>query len=151
MPCRINVSPGPLLTGFLLLLATTACAPASAPGPFAGGDTRPGAGFDASQILPDQIGHEEILSRGKNDLTAMALIRRLRPSWLSARGQTSLTDGAASYPVVYIDEIRRGGLPSLNQIPTSEILRLEFFNTADATTRWGTGHASGAINIVTGR
>ena len=91
------------------------------------------------------------MSRGRNDLTAMALIRRLRPSWLSSRGQTSLTDPAASYPVVYIDEIRHGGLPSLHRIPTSEIYRMEFFNTADATTRWGTGHRSGVINIVTGR
>ena len=30
-------------------------------------------------------------------------------------------------------------------------LQLEFYNTADATTRWGTGHTAGVINIVTGR
>jgi len=55
------------------------------------------------------------------------------------------------YPIVYIDEIRHGALTTLGQIPTSEIRTLQFFSTADATTRWGTGHPSGVINVVTGR
>jgi hypothetical protein len=55
------------------------------------------------------------------------------------------------YPVVYIDEIRHGGLGTLHGIPASEILSIQYFSTADATTRWGTGHPSGVINIETGR
>ena len=142
----------PIPALFLILAgAATACAPQSAPNPFSGGIPSSSEEFDPTQILPDEISREEIDSRGRNDLTAMALIRRLRPTWLTTRGQTSFVDGGASYPVVYIDEIRHGGLPTLHRIPASEILRMEFFNTADATTRWGTGHASGAINIVTGR
>lgn len=81
----------------------------------------------------------------------MALIRRLRPAWLRARGQKSFADPSATYPTVYIDEIRHGGLATLHQIPSSEILSMEFFSMADATIRWGTGHPSGVINIVTGR
>lgn len=100
---------------------------------------------------PDEIGREEILERGSNDLTAMALIRRLRPGWLRARGRNSFTNESAMYPVVYIDEIRHGALSTLNQIPAAEILSMRFYNTADATTRWGTGHPSGVINVETGR
>jgi len=141
---------GPILTGLLVAIATTGCKAAASPDPFV--DTpSPDAAFDVTQRLPNEIDHDEIVSRGRNQLTAMALIRRLRPGWLRARGQTSLTNGAASYPVVYIDEIRHGGLPTLSRIPTSEILRLEYYNTSDATTRWGTGHTAGVINIVTGR
>jgi hypothetical protein len=139
--------PSPAL---LLILAgtATACAPQHAPNPFGATSS---AEFDPTKILPNEISREEIDSRGRNYLTAMALIRRLRPGWLIARGQDSLVDGSSSYPVVYIDEIRHGGLPTLNRIPASEIQRMEFFSTADATTRWGTGHPSGAINVVTGR
>ncbi|MGI9626160.1 MAG: hypothetical protein ACR2QM_04935 [Longimicrobiales bacterium] len=107
--------------------------------------------FNAGARLPDEISNEEIVARGKNAHTAMALIRRLRPAWLRARGQKTLEADSGDYPVVYIDEIRRGGLRSLNEIPASEIGSMQFINTADATTRWGTGHPSGVINIVTGR
>lgn len=151
MRSLIHGTPGLFLTGLFVAVGTTACARASAPNPFEGGGAQPSADIDAGQLLPDEISREEILSRGRNHVTAMALIRRLRPSWLRARGQASFTNGSASYPVVYIDEIRHGGLPTLNQIPTSEIFRLEFYNTADATTRWGTGHTAGVINIATGR
>ena len=150
MRSPIHGTSGPVLTGLFVAIATTGCGTPSTPNPFSDNPS-PDAAFDVTQRLPNEIDHEEIVSRGRNHLTAMALIRRLRPAWLSPRGQTSITNGAASYPVVYIDEIRHGGLPSLNRIPTSEILRLEYFNTADATTRWGTGHTAGVINIVTGR
>ena len=100
---------------------------------------------------PNEIIEAEIRQRRGNDGTAMALIRRLRPDWLRARGQNSFTDPSARYPIVYIDEIRHGYLATLNQIPSSEILRMEFYSQSDATTRWGTGHPAGVINIITGR
>lgn len=150
MRSPIHHAPGLLLAG-LLAAAAGACAPASAPNPFRGDGAGAVQPFDPSKITPNEIGLDEIRSRSRNDLTAMAVIRRLRPRWLSVRGQDSLTDPSASYPIVYIDEIRHGGLPTLNHIPTSQVLRLEFYSMADATIRWGTGHPSGAINVVTGR
>jgi hypothetical protein len=100
---------------------------------------------------PEEILLDEIQARGANDLTAMALIRRLRPGWLSARGRNTFGDSDTMYPVVYIDEIRHGGLGTLHGIPAGEVRRIEFFSTADATTRWGTGHPAGVINVETGR
>lgn len=99
----------------------------------------------------DDILPEEILRRGNKDPTAYDLIQRLRPRWLLPRGQNSFTHPGSEYPVVYIDEIRHGTLMTLRQIPPSHIRRVEFIGTADATTRWGTGHRAGVINIVTGR
>lgn len=100
---------------------------------------------------PDELRRDEIEARGSNDLTAMALIRRLRPAWLRARGQDSLGDRSTTFPVVYIDDIRHGGLETLHDIPAAEILSVRFVGAADATTRWGTGHPSGVINVITGR
>ena len=140
-----------LVVCFTVAVTTAACGSATvgAPNPFSG--TPPAGGDDYTQGAPDEIVRAEIQRRGGSDHTAMALIRRLRPAWLLARGQNSFTDPSAAYPIVYIDEIRHGNLSTLNQIPATEILSMRFFNTADATTRWGTGHQSGAINIVTGR
>ena len=137
----------------LLLVSTTAaaCATTNAPAPFTEAGAEERDAFDPTNVDPDLISHEEIQHRGQNAPSAMDLIRRLRPRWLSPRGQNSFTSGRTSYPIVYIDEIRHGGLPTLHSIPTAEILRLEYFNTADATTRWGTGHTAGVINVVTGR
>ena len=150
MRSSISGTPGSWLPALFVAASLGACTTASVPNPFAE-TAAPAPSFDPSEITPNEITRDEIRSRSRNDHTAMAVIRRLRPRWLSVRGQDSLVDGAASYPVVYIDEIRHGGLPSLHRIPTAEILRLEYYSMADATIRWGTGHPSGAINVVTGR
>lgn len=149
MVCSIHCKAG--LAAAALTVATAACtgSTAGSPGPFSEGPVPEAPGAEAWS--PDEIRREEIRERGKNDQSAMQLIRRLRPAWLRARGQKSLTDPSTTYPVVYIDEIRHGGLSTLHAIPSSEILSMQFIGMADATIRWGTGHPSGVINIVTGR
>ena len=123
-----------------------ACA-GSTPSPF---DAPPPPATD-DVGLPDEILREEILRRGTADPSAHALISRLRPIWLMARGQTSFLSPSSTDPVVYIDGFRHGALTMLHQIPAHQIKRMEFIGTADATTRWGTGHRAGVINVVTGR
>ena len=137
------------MTVVAVSIMTSGCAVTSRADPFAEESINP-RDYEV-QSTPDDIGPAEILERGRADHTAMKLIRRLRPSWLRSRGQKSFTDEGATYPIVYIDEIRHGTLSTLHTIPTSEIASIHFIGTADATTRWGTGHPSGVINIVTGR
>lgn len=149
MRCSIRGTCAFLLGGLTMTLVAAACSSPGLPNPFT--DTPSSVELEDRAWSPDEIVRAEITARGKNDHTAMELIRRLRPTWLRARGEKSLTDPSAKYPIVYIDEIRHGGLSTLHRIPAGEILSMEFYSTADATTRWGTGHSSGVINVVTGR
>ena len=149
--CSIYGRPGLFVVGLAVAVSTAACSSAttSSPSPFSDRPTT--VELEDEPWSPDEIGHAEIVSRGDNYHTAMELIRRLRPGWLRARGQNSFTDASARYPVVYLDEIRHGALSTLYGIPSSQILSMRFVGTADATTRWGTGHPAGVINIATGR
>ena len=149
MRCSIYGKPGLVVVGLAVAVSTTACGSAStrARGPFT--DVPTTVGLDNEKGSPKEIVRAEILSYGSTHHTAMALIRRLRPAWLRARGQKSFAAPSAKYPVVYIDEIRYGGLGTLDRITSGEIRSMQFISMADATTRWGTGHPSGVINVVT--
>ncbi len=131
------------------IVVSAGCGAAPVPSPFTPRAATTTGESDAWS--PDAIERSEIVERAASDQDAMRLLRRLRPGWLRARGDNSFTDPSAKYPVVYIDEIRHGPLGTLYEIPVSQIARVEFFGTSDATTRWGTGHPAGVINVVTGR
>jgi len=90
-------------------------------------------------ITSDQI-------RANHATDAFDLIRGLRPSWLQRRGQQSLfLDGEV---VVYLDHVRIGGPGALRSVQLSDVERVEFFDAASATQRWGTGHAHGGIRVI---
>jgi hypothetical protein len=82
--------------------------------------------------------------------SAWEVVQRFRPRFLQPRGQSSIANPDASYPVVYVDGMRRGGIAELRQIPVVNLETIEYIASADATTRWGTGHAAGVI-LVTSR
>ena len=103
------------------------------------------------RAFANEISNQEIRRRGNVDPSAFELIKRLRPNWLVPRGQNSFSADNVAYPVVYLDAVRHGNVSALRHITPGEIQRVEFIGTADATTRWGTGHRAGVINIVTGR
>jgi hypothetical protein len=42
-------------------------------------------------------------------------------------------------------------LTGLSTIPANRVREIRYINAADATTRWGTGHASGVILVTTKR
>ena len=50
--------------------------------------------------------------------------------------------------VVYLNENRLGGSDQLRQVAVSDIREIRYFNSSEATTKWGTGHSAGAIQIV---
>lgn len=106
----------------------------------------------ATRSNPNVITAEEI---ARNPSTsAYELIQRLRPSFLRTRGAVH---GAPSGGVnniesvdlvVYLNETRLGGSDQLRQIPTSDIQEIRYYSAADATTKWGTGHSAGAIQVL---
>ena len=111
----------------------------------------PGSSEGEQRTSPDDLSREEIFRDGEADPTAYELVQRLRPNWLRARGQVSLGSPEAAYALVYMNDVLFGNLMTLHQIPPSQIERMEFVRSIDATIRWGTGHTAGVINIVTGR
>lgn len=142
----------PAASSTVLVLLIAACGGSAGSGPANSPDAPAGAEAQARSYPPNQISRAEIDERGANAHNAMQFLRRFRPAWLRSRGSNSLTSAGAMYAVVYIDNIRRpGGLSALFQVPLSEVRRMEFIGPGDATTRWGTGHQSGVILIVTGR
>lgn len=64
------------------------------------------------------------------------------------RGQNSIVNGGGA-PVLVLDGIRDVNPNVLRQIRASSILSIEILSGADATIRYGTGAASGAIIFTT--
>lgn len=83
--------------------------------------------------------------------TATEVVERLRPNWLRQRGPTSMRSGVPSLPIVYIDEVRTGGLEALYRVSSQIIREIRFINGRDATTKWGLDHGGGVIMVLTGR
>jgi len=79
--------------------------------------------------------------------TAFELIRELRPQFLRSRGVLSIEDPSAGYALVYMDNTFRGDLEALRTILVVDIDEVRYISSADATTRWGTGHAGGVIHV----
>ena len=83
------------------------------------------------------------------DLTsAYEAVQRLRPQWLRGRGATSIRNPEPTLPVVYVAGVRQGGPESLRVVRITETDELRFISASDATTRWGTGHMGGAIEVI---
>ena len=110
-----------------------------------------GGGASAATQNPNVISTEEIVASSASN--AYEVIQRLRPNFLRTRGAVHGTPGAANAVemvdlVVYLNENRLGGSDQLRQVSTTDICEIRYFNSSEATTKWGTGHSAGAIQIV---
>ncbi|HXV85218.1 MAG TPA: hypothetical protein VD793_00890 [Gemmatimonadales bacterium] len=96
--------------------------------------------------------------RGSSVLTAEMLaaqpvtnlydaVQRLRPRWMLERGTSTLSPGGNPV-VVYVDNQRLGGVEELRGIPIHTVQLVRYRDASDATTRYGLGHASGAIEVI---
>jgi hypothetical protein len=83
-------------------------------------------------------------------MSAYHAIETLRPSWLWRRGNATISN-PDPFPIVYLDGMRRGDLDELHMIPSDDVDTITRLSPADATTRWGTGHLAGAIDVRTRR
>lgn len=82
-----------------------------------------------------------------NGATAFEVLQELRPHFLRGRGPASGMNPTAAYPTVYVNDFRAGGLDALRSIRVAEIEEIRFISGSDATTRWGTGHGAGVIQV----
>jgi len=85
--------------------------------------------------------------------SAFDIVQRLRPAMLRSRTSTFGSDnqGQQVPVVVYSDDVRLGTVENLRTIPAMQVREIRYISATDATQRWGTGHSSGAIQVVTKR
>src|SRR2546428_5059847 len=81
---------------------------------------------------------------------AYDVIRSLRPAWLVPRSR-SITNPTGGQVVVYVDGVRVGSPDELRNIPAPQVKEARYLSAPDATTRFGTDHPSGAIEVATQR
>jgi hypothetical protein len=118
----------------LLVASLTAGCGASLPG---AGQERP----DQQWITREQVAEPRFSS-------AYDVVRALRGTWLNPRGAASIRTRVEVQ--VYLDGVHLGGVDMLKGISTPTIQYIRYFNSTDATTRWGIGHGRGVIYIGTG-
>jgi hypothetical protein len=98
----------------------------------------------SSQLITED---EVEASRAPN---AYEVIQRLRPNFLSYRGETSFNkQNSQPYPTVYVDGQEFGPLSSLRNIPSSQIATIRLYRSWEATTKFGSGNMGGVIAITT--
>jgi hypothetical protein len=97
-----------------------------------------------SQLITED---EVEASRAPN---AYEVIQRLRPNFLSYRGETSFNkQNSQPYPTVYVDGQEFGPISSLRNIPASQIATIRLYRSWEATTKFGSGNMGGVIAITT--
>lgn len=120
-----------------------------------GGGAKGSGGAPAPSTAPTRgssnvIIEAEIAAAGAT--SAMDAVQRVRPAMLRSRaGGTSASKAGGEPIIVYVDGIRMGGPEALNNVSAMSVKEIRFISAADATTRFGTGHPSGAILVTTKR
>ena len=75
---------------------------------------------------------------------ALEIVENLRPAMMRPR--------PGGGPVMlYLDDVKMMDLNGLTTVPAGRIKEIRYISAQDATTRWGTGHASGVILVTTKR
>ena len=111
----------------------------------AAGCASSGGASSASQGDPERLTFEELqLEQGQTLLDA---IESLRPRWLRSRPTRSFS-GSAMVAVIIDGRRQDGGPDALRSIRATSVQEARYMSAADATTRYGTDMAGGAI-IVT--
>lgn len=115
---------------FVVALAATALA---AGGCASSGSASSGNEPAADRKAPDIITHEEIAANFSNN--AYDLVFRLRPTWLRARGTSSIANGNISEPkiAVYLDNHRLGDIGALRTMSISGIASMRWLDAARAS------------------
>ena len=95
----------------------------------------------------DVISRPEITA--SNASTAYDAVAQLRPDFLRGRSINTRARQRTETPLVYLDGSRLGELGQLRSIPATIVQSIQLISASDATTRWGTGHPAGVIEVRT--
>ena len=122
----------------LALAAVLALAAACSPPKPSTTDVAPRA--DRNVLTADQL-------RTQAYQNAYEAVEALRTNWLKPRGLDSFN--SPSVVVVYLDNVKLGGIETLRGLQLSTIHTIRHYDASAANARWGVGHASGAIQVMT--
>ena len=126
-----------LSTSMLLVLGVAACSSSTL--------ARPGA----SRSAPNLITADEISKASVQN--ALEAVQKLRPAMLRRSTVSSANAQSRGEIVIYIDNTRYGAVDNLRQIPASSIALVRYFSASESQLKWGSGHPSGVIEVVTKR
>lgn len=134
-------------TGLLFLsVALAACSSgASAPAAQAG-DTAP-------KPAPARSSRNVLLRTELNDvqqaeMNAFQAIRQFRPNMLTGTNAASMGGAYGPGITVFLNGNKQGGLEALSNIRMIEVEKIEYINGSEATQRFGTGYAGGALLVT---
>lgn len=114
------------------LLAMGACTASSGNS----GSSRPRG--DRNLLTQEQI-------RESNHQTLYDVVQSLRSNWLHDRGVDSFSN--PTQILVYMDDVRLGGVETLRSIPTLGISYVRWYDGIAASGRWGLDHGKGVIYV----
>ncbi|CAN5399778.1 hypothetical protein BH24GEM3_BH24GEM3_23970 [soil metagenome] len=112
---------------------------------------------NGAQQPTEVITAQEIAGVEVND--AFEAVQRLRPQLLRTRstatvrsagpeGQpTGIATQSGTELTVYVDNLRVGGVEALRNISARRVQEIRYVNARDATTRYGTGHIGGVLEV----
>lgn len=136
----------------VLLVALAALVACSSAGTTAG-STAAAADNAPRRGNANLITEGEIQQIGGAVESAFDLVERLRPTMMRSRASTfgASQAGESINVVAYVDEVRLGEVTTLRSVPATQVKEIRYHSATDATQRWGTGHGSGAIQVITKR
>ena len=99
--------------------------------------------------VPGLITEQEV--RQTRAANAYEVVARLRGSFLSGRGATSLSNTSSPEPTVYVDGVLWGPPATLRNIPAEQVSTIRLYQAWEATTKFGSGNMGGVIEVATRR
>ncbi|HXG71675.1 MAG TPA: hypothetical protein VNJ04_13795 [Gemmatimonadaceae bacterium] len=75
-------------------------------------------------------------------------IQSLRPAMVRSRGRMSSTVDESNFPRVYVDGQLYGDIGALRNMSVAQVREVRYSSAAEATTRFGTGHPAGVIEVM---
>lgn len=75
-------------------------------------------------------------------------INRLRPSWLTSRGPTSVTNTTPTEVSVFMAGTLLGHAEILQQIRVLDVTEVKYWDAGAASARFGMGHPRGVIELT---
>ena len=94
---------------------------------------------------PNLIRRDQVLTG--NYRNAYDAVAALHPNWLVKR---SASNSRNTNPIwVYVDNSKYGDVSWLKNVAATNIGSIRRIDAGSATTRWGTGHSEGVIQVTT--